>query len=114
MYVAPELSEEAAEELTEAYMGMRKLGTGCNTITATPRQLESLIHLSEALAKMRLSKVVTLADVKEAVRLMKVAIHQAVTDPNTGLIGMDLRYHRMFSSEDQCPCRGNQGPLPHK
>eukprot|EP01017_Pseudomicrothorax_dubius_P026208 TRINITY_DN2903_c0_g1_i1.p2 TRINITY_DN2903_c0_g1~~TRINITY_DN2903_c0_g1_i1.p2 ORF type:complete len:183 (+),score=46.52 TRINITY_DN2903_c0_g1_i1:1558-2106(+) len=90
MYVAPELSEEAAEELTEAYMGMRKLGTGRNTITATPRQFESLIRLWEALAKMRLSKVVTLADVKEAVRLMKVATRHAATDPNTGLIDMDL------------------------
>jgi len=47
---------------------MRKLGQGSKTITATPRQLESLIRLSESLAKMRLSNVVERRDVAEAVR----------------------------------------------
>lgn len=37
---------------------MRKVGNIRNTITATPRQLESLIRLSEAHARMRLSKFV--------------------------------------------------------
>ena len=32
-------------------------------ITATPRQLESLIRMSEAFAKMRLSNIVELSDV---------------------------------------------------
>ena len=41
-------------------------------MSATPRQLESLIRISEALAKMRLSGYVTVPDVNEAVRLMKV------------------------------------------
>jgi DNA replication licensing factor MCM4 len=34
---------------------MRSLGNTRRTITATPRQLESMIRLSEAIAKMRLS-----------------------------------------------------------
>jgi DNA replication licensing factor MCM4 len=38
---------------------MRKQGVSRNTITATPRQLESLIRLSEALAKMELKDKVT-------------------------------------------------------
>ena len=42
-------------------------------ITATPRQLESLIRLSEAHARMRMSPTVEGRDVEEAVRLMKVA-----------------------------------------
>ena len=42
-----------------------------SVITATPRQLESLIRLSEALAKMRLDPVVKVEDVKEAARLIK-------------------------------------------
>lgn len=44
-------------------MEMRQLGTNKKTITATPRQLESLIRLSEAFAKMRLSGVVQTDDV---------------------------------------------------
>ena len=41
------------------------------TISATPRQLESLIRLGEALARMRLSPTVTRADAAEALRLMQ-------------------------------------------
>ena len=51
---------------------MRNQGIGRNTITATPRQLESMVRLSEALARMRLSPTVERHDVAEAVRLMKV------------------------------------------
>ena len=59
-------------------------------ITATPRQLESLIRLSEAFAKMRLSNEVIVTDVDEAINLIKVATQQAATDPETGLIDMDI------------------------
>ena len=41
-------------------------------ITATPRQLESMVRISESLAKMRLSPTVEQPDVAEALRLMKV------------------------------------------
>lgn len=42
-------------------------------VTATPRQLESLIRLSEALAKMKFAEEVSVDDVKEAARLINVA-----------------------------------------
>mgnify|MGYP001107945951 FL=1 len=61
-----------------------------NTITATTRQLESLVRLSEALAKMRLSPLVHVEDVKEAIRLMQVATYKAALDPLTGRLDMDL------------------------
>jgi DNA replication licensing factor MCM4 len=66
---------------------MRALGgRGSKTITATPRQLESMIRLSQALAKMRMSYEVTAEDVEESIRLMKVATQAAATDPRTGEI----------------------------
>ena len=68
----PELTDEAGEDLVAAYTTMRRQGTSRNCITATPRQLESMIRLSEALARMRLSPSVERHDVAEAVRLMKV------------------------------------------
>lgn len=64
---------------------MRKLGGGKKTITATPRQLESLVRIAEALARMRFSKVVERIDVDEAIRLMRVALQQAAIDPRTGM-----------------------------
>jgi DNA replication licensing factor MCM4 len=59
-------------------------------ITATTRQLESLIRLSEAHARMRFSEFVELADVKEASRLMGEAIRTSAMDPGTGKIDMGL------------------------
>lgn len=92
----PELSDLATRELISAYLAMRRLGAsssgnnGSKTISATPRQLESLVRLSEAIAKMRLSTEVTRSDVREAVRLMKVATQAAATDPRTGKIDMNM------------------------
>lgn len=82
---------------------MRKLGEDVRAaerrITATTRQLESMIRLSEAHAKMRLSDEVTAEDVREAVRLIKSALKQAATDARTGLIDMSLLTEGTSSSE---------------
>ena len=73
----PELSDEAAQDLVHAYQSMRLDGVTRNTVTATPRQLESMIRLSESLARMRLSPVVEQHDVAEAVRLVKASPDKA-------------------------------------
>ena len=88
--VSPKLTEEASAELVESYVQMRKMGGNKRTITATPRQLESLVRLSEALAKMRLSERVLKTDVIEATRLMRAALQSSAIDPVTGTIDMDL------------------------
>lgn len=97
-FIHPEISDIAAEMLSEEYIKMRNIGSAFKTITATPRQLESLIRISEALAKMRLSHVVDRNDVEEAVRLIKVATQQAATDPTTGKIDMDILTSGISSS----------------
>ena len=72
---------------------MRKLGQDVRAaeqrITATTRQLESMIRLAEAHAKMRLAETVTVDDVHEAVRLIKSALKTAATD-SQGRIDMSL------------------------
>jgi DNA replication licensing factor MCM4 len=69
---------------------MRSLGASRNTISATPRQLESVIRLSEARARLRFSDTVEKEDLEEAIRLIRVATQQAATNPDTGVIDMDL------------------------
>merc|ERR1712072_1567096 len=61
-----------------------------NGVYATPRQLESLIRIAEAMAKMELREVVEVADVNAAVHLLRSATLQAATDPTTGVIDMDM------------------------
>ncbi|RMD42777.1 hypothetical protein DV735_g2338, partial [Chaetothyriales sp. CBS 134920] len=93
-HIHPTLTAAAATALTEAYVAMRSLGNALQAsdrrITATTRQLESMIRLSEAHAKMRLSATVEVSDVTEAVRLIKSAIKASATDARTGLIDMGL------------------------
>ncbi|CAB4252436.1 similar to Saccharomyces cerevisiae YPR019W MCM4 Essential helicase component of heterohexameric MCM2-7 complexes which bind pre- replication complexes on DNA and melt DNA prior to replication [Maudiozyma barnettii] len=93
-HIHPVITNTAKTELVRAYVGMRKMGDDSRSdekrITATTRQLESMIRLSEAHAKMRLSETVELEDVHEAVRLIKTAIKDYATDPKTGKIDMNL------------------------
>ena len=63
-YVTPKISEEAGKKMISAYTEMRRKGNSKKIITATPRQLESMIRLSEAFAKMRLSNEVSVEDVE--------------------------------------------------
>ena len=59
-------------------------------VTAYPRQLESLIRLSEAHAKTRLSSRVERSDVREALRLYREALKQSATDPRTGIVDIAI------------------------
>jgi len=85
----PHITDEAKLELIKGYLEMRRLG-GQKTISATPRQLESLIRISEALARMRLQPEVGRREVAEALRLVRGALQTAAIDPRTGLVDMDM------------------------
>lgn len=85
----PKIAETSMGKLVEGYLAMRGSGHR-GTITATPRQLESMIRLAEALARMQMKTFVGDEEVDEAIRLIKVATQQAATDPTTGQINFDL------------------------
>ncbi|XP_065254097.1 DNA replication licensing factor MCM4 isoform X1 [Emys orbicularis] len=89
-YVNPRLSEEASQALIEAYVDMRKIGSGRGMVSAYPRQLESLIRLAEAHAKVRFSDKVETIDVEEAKRLHREALKQSATDPRTGIVDISI------------------------
>ncbi|KAK6842078.1 DNA replication licensing factor mcm4 [Apiospora arundinis] len=92
-FIHPIISQDAGQALVDNYIKMRKLGQDVRAaekrITATTRQLESMIRLSEAHAKMRLSTTVTKADVEEAYRLIQTALKTAATDAQ-GRIDMSM------------------------
>jgi DNA replication licensing factor MCM4 len=89
-HVHPVLSDEAQQRLIQAYVDMRKIGSGRGQISAYPRQLESLIRLAEAHAKVRLSPKVEIVDVEEAWRLHREALKQSATDPLSGKIDVSI------------------------
>lgn len=86
----PILNEESRQQLIQYYVNMREVGSGRGQVSAYPRQLESLIRLSEAHAKMRYSNVVEIKDVDEAWRLYREALKQSATDPLSGKIDVGI------------------------
>lgn len=62
---------------------------GVPPIAITPRQLEALVRLSEARAKMRLSDVVSYDDAAGAVNLMRVSLDKLARDTETGKLDID-------------------------
>lgn len=89
-HVNPIIPESLTMMLINEYQKMRCMGNNKKTITATPRQLDSMIRLAEALARMSLKAEVTAANVEESVRLIKDALQQSATDPKTGEIDMGI------------------------
>lgn len=69
---------------------MRKIGSSRGMVSAYPRQLESLIRLAEAHAKVRFSDKVEAIDVEEAKRLHREALKQSATDPRTGIVDISI------------------------
>uniref|UniRef100_A0A8C6CLL6 DNA replication licensing factor MCM4 n=1 Tax=Moschus moschiferus TaxID=68415 RepID=A0A8C6CLL6_MOSMO len=88
--VMPRLSQDASQALIEAYVDMRKVGSSRGMVSAYPRQLESLIRLAEAHAKVRFSNKVEAIDVEEAKRLHREALKQSATDPRTGIVDISI------------------------
>ena len=72
----PKFRQDAAEVLREEYVKLRANDISCqkSSYRITVRQLESLIRLSEALAKVHLSDVILPVFVKEAARLLSTSI----------------------------------------
>lgn len=97
----PVLTEDAQQRLVQAYVDMRKVGAGRGQISAYPRQLESLIRLAEAHAKIRLSTKVEITDVEEAWRLHREALKQSATDPLSGKIDVGILTTGMSSEGRQ-------------
>jgi replicative DNA helicase Mcm (EC 3.6.1.-) len=65
-------------------------GTTISAIAITPRQLEALIRLTEAHAKMALKQKATIEDAEEAIRLMMTTLSRVGFDVESGRIDIDI------------------------
>ena len=84
--IRPRLSKDAASKLVQSYSEMRRARGNRNVVTATTRQLEAMIRISEAFAKMRLSVEVTQKDVIDAKQLIEQALRESMIDKETGML----------------------------
>ncbi len=89
--IHPKLSVEAIEKIKDFYLEMRgRAEGGSSPVPITPRQLESLVRLAEARAKMALREIVTAEDAEAAIRLMKTYLSSVGYDEETGSIDIDI------------------------
>ncbi|MCR6623490.1 MAG: minichromosome maintenance protein MCM [archaeon YNP-WB-062] len=88
--VKPKLSDEAMDRIKEYYVEMRKLGKNGGSIPITPRQLEALVRMTEARAKMALRDVATKDDAEAAIRLMNYVLEKTAYDVETEKIDIDM------------------------
>lgn len=89
--VNPKLTDEANEILREFYVNTRNSNPeeqGAVPITA--RQLEAIIRLSEASAKIKLKDTVDKEDAEKAVRLQMACLKEVGVDPETGELDAEV------------------------
>lgn len=70
-YVHPKLSTEAAQALQDFYLELRKQSQRMSSSPITTRQLESLIRLTEARARLELREEATKEDAEDIIEIMK-------------------------------------------
>jgi len=88
--VKPVLSKQAMKEIMDFYLKMRELSyKDDGTIAITPRQLEALIRLTEAKARMSLRNECTSEDAIQAISLMRTMMEQALIDVKTQKVDVD-------------------------
>lgn len=83
--IQPDLTDEASEYIATAYAELRNASsnakTGGGTLPITARTLETIIRLSTAHAKLKLSRQVLKSDVEAALKVLNFAIyHQELNE----------------------------------
>ena len=91
--IKPILTDGAVEEIKKFYVDLRNKGQvsegEIRPIPISARQLEALVRLAEASAKVRLSNEVKRKDAKKAIEILTHCLMQVGIDPETGKIDID-------------------------
>ncbi|XP_028279938.1 DNA helicase MCM8 [Parambassis ranga] len=97
-YVHPSLSPEAAQTLQDFYLSLRSQANTADATPITTRQLESLIRLTEARAKLELRETATKSDAEDVVEIMKYSLADTYSD---GLGNLDFERSQLGSGMSQ-------------
>ena len=101
--IKPKLTDEAVEEIKNFYVKIRnqsiKTESDIKPIPITARQLEGIIRLAEAHAKLHLRGTVTAHDAKMAIGLLKVSLSQVGYDEETQSFDIDRMTTGITSSK---------------
>ena len=89
--VKPVLGNEALKRLSDFYLAMRAASeTEGSPVAITARQLESLVRVSEARARVALKKEVSGEDAEAAITIMKRSLEEVGIDLSSYKVDIDL------------------------
>ncbi|MDE1798193.1 MAG: minichromosome maintenance protein MCM [Candidatus Micrarchaeota archaeon] len=86
----PTLTNEASDKIKEYYVDLRKRGAQMGAVPITPRQIEGLVRMAEASAKLRLSPKVEAQDADLSIALQTFMINEILRDKETGRLDVDI------------------------
>ena len=93
--LTPHITEEVVDHFERFYVKMRAAsleGGEASAISITARQLESLIRMAEARARVHLREEVTVEDAEAVISLMQKSLEQVGIDVETGEFDIDVLY----------------------
>ena len=85
----PMLSVEAKDALISYYLKLRGIAAPNKPVPVTARQLEALVRLAEASARIRLSNTIELADATRVIHIVDACLRQIAYDAKTGNFDID-------------------------
>jgi len=85
----PILSKEAKEALVTYYLKLRGIAEPNKPVPVTARQLEALVRLGEASARIRLSNTIEQADAERVIHIVDTCLRQIAYDARTGSFDID-------------------------
>ncbi|MHC1626585.1 MAG: minichromosome maintenance protein MCM [Methanoculleaceae archaeon] len=85
----PILGDEAKQRLIDYYIRLRSLADQNHPVPITARQLEALVRLAEASARMRLSNTIEAGDAERVIRIVDTCLRQVAYDAETGTFDID-------------------------
>lgn len=86
----PKITKKAYELIKQFFINLRKKGSQHKTISITGRQIEGIVRLAEANAKIRLSNTVNEQDSARAIKMTYECLKNLGFDEDTGVIDIDL------------------------
>ena len=105
-HIFPKITQKAAQKILDFYMKMRGTSKaeeeetlGMSPIAITARQLEALVRLAEAHARMLLKDEVDENDAEFAIELMRLSLSQVGRDPLSGQIDIGILSTGVSSSK---------------
>ncbi|XP_052226288.1 DNA helicase MCM8-like isoform X2 [Dreissena polymorpha] len=84
-YVHPKIGPEAAKAIQTFYLQLRRQHQTQDSTPITTRQLESLIRLTEARARLELRELATKEDAEDVIEIMKYSMVDTYSDQYGGL-----------------------------